>query len=211
MTHKQAAFETAAEGIIKNLERRGMEGYFFENSADCVASIAESIPEGSAIAWGGSETIKETGLLDRLQKGSYQLIDRLSASSPEEARKLYAQSVLSDFYLMSSNAITLHGELINIDGNGNRVACLIHGPEHVIAVIGMNKVVTDVQTGINRVRNFASPANAKRLNRQTPCNLTGHCGDCLAADCMCNQIVITRRSGIKGRIRVYLVAEELGY
>ncbi|NLL77320.1 MAG: LUD domain-containing protein [Clostridiales bacterium] len=211
MTHKQAAFASAAEGIIKNLERRGMEGYFFEDSASCVEAIISSIPDSSVISWGGSETIKEIGLMDRIKKGNYSLINRESASSDEEKRKLYAQTVLADYYLMSTNAITFQGELINIDGRGNRVTYLIHGPENVIIVAGMNKVVTDVHAGINRTRNFAAPPNAKRLDRQTPCNVTGHCGDCLAEDCMCNQIVITRRSGIKGRIKVYLIAEELGY
>lgn len=211
MTYKQAAFATAAEGIIKNLENRGMEGFFYEDSLSCTEAILRLIPEKSVLAWGGSETIKETGLLSRLQEGNYSLIDRLSADTPQQKREIYARTVLSDYFFMSSNAVTLDGELINIDGNGNRVACLIHGPSNVIVVAGMNKIVTDVQNGINRVRNFASPANAKRLERQTPCNLTGHCGDCLAADCMCNQIVITRRSGIKGRIKVFLIAENLGY
>ncbi len=211
MTHKQAAFQTAAETIIKNLEKRGMEGYFFEDSVACTDAILASIPENSTISWGGSESIKESGLMERIRNGSYKLIDRMSASTPEEGRTLYAQAVLSDYYLMSSNAVTLSGELVNIDGNGNRVACLIHGPKNIIMVVGMNKIVTDIETGIKRVRNFASPPNAKRLNRQTPCNAVGHCGDCLSPDCMCNQIVITRRSGIKGRIKLYFVAEELGY
>ncbi len=211
MTHKQRAFETASKNIIKNLEKRGMNGYFFEDSASCVEAIMESMPDNSSIAWGGSETIKETGLMSRVLDGNYTLIDRDTAATPEEKRRLYAQIVLSDYFLMSTNAITLHGELINIDGTGNRVAYLIHGPENVIVVAGMNKIVSDVQTGIQRVRNFASPPNAKRLDRQTPCNITGHCGDCLSPDCMCNQIVITRRCGIKGRIKVYLIAEELGY
>lgn len=211
MTHKQTAFQSAAETIIKNLEKRGMEGYFFEDCASCVDAIAASIPDGSVISWGGSESIKESGLMDRIQNGKYELIDRMTASSPDDSRRLYAQAVLSDYYLMSSNAVTLGGELVNIDGSGNRVACLIHGPKNIIMVVGMNKIVTDVSAGIERVRNFASPPNAKRLNRQTPCNATGHCNDCLSPDCMCNQIVITRRSGIKGRIKVFFVAEELGY
>lgn len=211
MTYKQAAFAAAAENIIKKLEQRGMEGYFFEDSASCVDAILSSIPENSSISWGGSETVKESGLMDKLQQGNYTLIDRFSASSPEEGRELYARSVLSDYYLMSSNAITLNGELVNIDGSGNRVACLIHGPKNVIILAGMNKLVTDVGTGIDRVRNFAAPPNACRLNRQTPCHINGICGDCLSPDCMCSQIVITRHSGIKGRIKVYLIAEELGY
>lgn len=211
MTHKQAAFAAATENIIKNLEKRGMEGYFFENSASCVDAVLSSIPENSSISWGGSETIKESGLMDKISQGPYLLIDRFSASSPEESRELYAKSVLSDYYLMSSNAITLGGELVNIDGSGNRVACLIHGPKNVIILAGMNKIVTDVGTGIERVRNFAAPPNAHRLNRQTPCLANGSCGDCLSPDCMCNHIVITRRSGIRGRIKVYFIAEELGY
>lgn len=211
MTHKQAAFASVAETIIKHLEKRGMEGYFFENSASCTHAILSSIPDNSVIAWGGSESIKECGLMEGIQKGNYKLIDRFAASTPDEARNLYAQSVLSDYYLMSSNAVTLQGELINIDGSGNRVACLIHGPKNIIMVVGMNKIVTDIASGIDRVRNFASPPNAKRLNRQTPCNAVGHCNNCLSPDCMCNQIVITRRSGIKGRIKVYFIAEELGY
>lgn len=211
MTHKQAAFATAAEHIIKQLEKRGMEGYFFEDSASCTDAILASIPDNSSISWGGSESIKESGLMDRIREGNYKLIDRATATTPEEGRQLYAQAVLSDYYLMSSNAVTLQGELVNIDGTGNRVACLIHGPKNIIMVVGMNKLVTDIASGIERVRNFASPPNAKRLNRQTPCNAVGHCNDCLSPDCMCNQIVITRHSGIKGRIKVYFIAEELGY
>ncbi|WMC92022.1 lactate utilization protein [Kineothrix sp. MB12-C1] len=211
MTHKQAAFASAAQGIIKNLEIRGMEGYFFEDSASCVDAIISSIPDNSSISWGGSETVIETGLMDEIRNGNYTLIDRDSVSSGEEKRKIYAQTVLADYYLMSTNAITLQGELVNIDGRGNRVAFLIHGPENVIVIAGMNKLVTDIHEGINRTRNIAAPANAKRLDKKTPCNATGHCGDCMSPDCMCSQIVITRRSGIKGRIKVFLIAEELGF
>ncbi|MCM1143950.1 MAG: lactate utilization protein [Blautia sp.] len=211
MSHKTEAFAAVAQSIIKNLEKRNMEGYYFENSADCVTAILDSMPQGSIISWGGSETLKETNLMNAIQNGSYELIDRSSAKNPDEARKLYAQTVLADYYFMSTNAITIDGELINIDGNGNRVACLIQGPAHVIIIAGMNKVVTDVPSGVARVRNMASPANAIRLNRKLPCAITGHCQDCLAPDCFCNQIVVTRRSGHPGRIKVYLIAEELGY
>lgn len=211
MTPKQLAFQTAAEGIIKKLNSRNMEGYFFADSSSCVKAITDLIEDGSVISWGGSESIKECGLMDAIRSGNYTLVDRLTASSPEESRELYVKAVLSDYYLMSTNAITYDGELINIDGNGNRVACLIHGPKNVILVVGMNKLVPDVESGYARVRNIASPANAKRLNRNTPCFKIGKCGNCLADDCMCNQVVITRRSGIPGRIKVFFVAEELGY
>lgn len=211
MTHKQLAFQTTAESIIKNLEKRNMEGYFFEDSASCVKAITDMIEDGSVISWGGSESVKECGLMDALSKGNYTLVDRLTAKSPEEARDLYVKAVLSDYYLMSTNAITFDGELINIDGNGNRVACLIHGPKNIIMVVGMNKLVSDVESGYERVCDIAAPANAKRLNKNTPCFHTGKCGDCFSPDCMCSQIVVTRRSGQKGRIKVFFIAEELGY
>ena len=211
MSHKLTALSKQAETIIKNLEKRNMEGFYFDTAFECTRAILDSIPKGSVISWGGSESIKEAGLMDKIQNGDYKLIDRTAAKTPEESRALYAQAVLSDYYLMSSNAVTLEGELINIDGNGNRVACLIQGPSHVILVVGMNKVVTDVESGIARVRNMASPPNAIRLGRNLPCAVTGTCHDCLAPECFCNQIVVTRRSGHTGRIKVYLVGETLGY
>lgn len=211
MSHKSTAMAKQAETIIKNLEKRNMEGYYFDTAAECTRAILDAIPSGSVISWGGSESVKESGLMDGIHNGDYKLIDRFAAKTPEESRTLYSQAVLADYYLMSSNAITLDGELINIDGNGNRVACLIQGPSHVILVVGMNKVVTDIESGIARVRNMASPANAIRLNKNIPCAVTGTCHDCLAPECFCNQIVVTRRSGHPGRIKVYLVGESLGY
>lgn len=211
MSHKIEAFAAAAQSIIKNLEKRNMEGYYFETGTECTKAILETMPHGSIISWGGSETIKEIGLMDAIHNNPYELIDRTTAKNPDEARQLYAKTVLSDYYLMSSNALTLDGELINIDGNGNRVACLIQGPTHVIIVVGMNKIVTDVESGVARVRNMASPANAIRLKKELPCAVSGHCHNCLSPNCFCNQIVITRRSGHTGRIKVYLVAEDLGY
>lgn len=211
MTPKKQAFATAAETVIKNLQKRNMEGYYFEDSASCVKAIIDLMEEDSVVSWGGSMSVSECGLMDAIQGGKYQLIDRMTAKSPEEAREIFSKTVMADYYLMSTNAITFDGELINIDGNGNRVACLIHGPKHVIIVAGMNKLVSNVEDGQRRVRDIATPANTKRLNRNTPCFHTGRCGDCLSPDCICNQIVVTRRSGHPGRIKVFLVGEELGY
>lgn len=112
---------------------------------------------------------------------------------------------------MSTDAITVGGELINIDGNGNRVACLCNGPDHVIIVAGMNKIVPDIQSGIARVRNIAAPPNGVRLNTNTPCAEYGRCVDCLTDDCMCCHTVVTRMCRVPGRIKVILVGEELGY
>lgn len=194
MSDKKTALARQADSIIKNLEKRNMEGYYFETASACTDAILSSIPSGSIIGWGGSESLKECGLLDAIHGGSYELLDRSAAKTPEESRQIYGRTVLSDYFLMSSNAITLDGELINIDGNGNRVACLIQGPSNVIIVAGMNKIVPDAESGIARIRNMACPANAIRLKRELPCAATGVCHDCLSPESFCCQIVVTRRS-----------------
>lgn len=211
MTNKQLAFETTANTIIKNLKTRNMEGFFFESSADAVCAILKMIPEGSSVTWGGSETFKETGMLSALQAGNYDLIDRLTATTPKERRAQYGQMAMSDYFFMSTNAITVNGELVNIDGNSNRVGLLVHGPQHVFILVGMNKIVADVESGIKRIRTVACPANAKRLNKTTPCGVMGKCSECFSDESMCSQIVITRRSGHADRIKVFFIAEELGY
>ncbi len=168
MSDKKTALSRQAETIIKNLEKRNMEGYYFETAAACTEAVLAAIPSGSIIGWGGSESLKECGLMDAIHGGSYELLDRSNAKSPEEARQIYARTVLADYFFMSSNAITLDGELINIDGNGNRVACLIQGPSNVIVIAGMNKIVPDVQSGIGRIRNSSGPQSSLRGNRRLP-------------------------------------------
>ena len=211
MDNRQKAFAKACDGIIANLKKRNMEGYFYEDSASCVRAILDLIPDGSSISWGGSASVQESGMMDALKNGSYELIDRSLAKTPEEQREIYGRTVMSDYYFMSTNAITYEGELVNIDGNGNRVACLIHGPRHVIIIAGMNKVATTLEGAFERARTMACPPNAVRLDKKTPCAATGKCGDCLSPDCVCNQIVVTRLSVHTGRIKVFLVAEDLGF
>lgn len=201
----------AADTILKGLKKRNIEGYFCETSAEAVEKALDLMPEGSVISWGGSMSISECGLMDAIRERNYTLIDRMTAKSPQEKREIYARTVMADYYLMSTNAITMDGELINIDGFCNRVACLCAGPENVIIIAGMNKVVKTVQDGIDRIHTKAAPANTVRLNKNTPCAATGVCGNCFSADCICSQTVITRRSGIPGRIKVILVNEDLGF
>ena len=211
MSFKEDAFALTAKGIIANLEKRNIEGYYFPDSRSACENILSIMEDGATIAWGGSESVKQCGLMDAIKNGRYNLIDRATAKTKEEQREIFAKTALSDYYLMSTNAITLDGELVNIDGNGNRLASLIHGPEHVIIVVGMNKVVADVESGYKRVKTEACPPNAVRLNKNIPCGHTGKCADCLSPECFCNQIVVTRRSGHTGRIKVFLIGESLGY
>lgn len=208
---KQEAYRMCAETIIKNLKKRGMDGCYLATGKEAVEAVLKELGESKTVTWGGSETIKECGLLDALTQTSHQLLDRAEAKTPEEKREFYGKAVMADVFLTSTNAISLDGQLINIDGNGNRVACLITGPKKVYVIAGMNKVVTNVEEGVNRTRNMAAPPNAVRLHTDTPCEHTGVCGDCYSAGCMCSEIVITRMSREKGRIKVFLVGEELGY
>ena len=211
MSPKEMANQNLANTIIKNMAKKNMEGYYCATSKEAVEKALSLMPEGSSITWGGSESIKECGLMDAIKEANYQLIDRTDAKTPEEDRIMYSRQVMADFFLMSSNAITIDGELVNIDGRSNRVSCLCWGPQNVLIIAGMNKLVSDVESGVKRVRNFAAPPNTVRLNRNTPCAQTGKCGDCYSPDCVCSQIVITRRSSIPNRIKVILVGEELGY
>jgi len=208
---KQEYYKNLSKTIIKNLEKRQIEGYYCKDRKSALEKALELIPKGSSIGWGGSVTLNEIGLIDAVKSGDYNIIDRDKATNLEEQKKVYSQICSSDFFLMSTNAITLNGELINIDGRGNRVAFLCYGPENVLIVAGMNKVVSNIESGFERARNISAPPNTVRLNRKTPCAITGKCENCYLPDCICSQFVITRRSGIPNRIKVILVGEELGY
>lgn len=211
MNAKEQYYENAANTIIKNLEKRQMEGYYCRTSEDAVKKVLELMPAGSSVGWGGSMTLTESGLMDAVKNGDYVVNDRETAKTKEEQKEMYAKILNSDFFLMSTNAITLDGQLVNIDGRGNRISFLCYGPEQVVIVAGMNKVEADVDSAMKRVRNVASPKNTVRLNKNTPCAATGKCGDCLSPDCICAQMLVTRFSIVPGRIKVILVGEELGY
>lgn len=211
MSPKETAKKNLANTIIKNMAKKNLEGYYCATSAEAVEKALSLMPEGSSVTWGGSMSVIECGLMDAIHQKNYELIDRDEAKTPEDARLMYAKQVMADYYLMSTNAITIDGELVNIDGRANRVSCLCWGPQNVIIIAGMNKVATDVEAALKRVKNCAAPANTVRLNKNTPCSQTGRCGDCYSPDCICSQVVITRRSSTPNRIKVILVGEELGY
>ena len=212
MTPKQEAYKLLGNTMIKNFKKRNIEAFYCETSADAVALAMELMKDGGTVGMGGTETVKEMGLLDAVKvSDSLEFIDRNIAKTSEEKREIFFRTMQCKYFLTSSNAITIDGELINIDGNGNRVACLIHGPEQVLVFAGMNKIVEDVDSGIERIGIHAAPPNAARLHTKTPCAVLGHCGDCHSEDCMCCQIVVTRHSRHKGRIKVILIGEELGF
>ncbi|MCI8991257.1 MAG: LUD domain-containing protein [Eubacterium sp.] len=212
MTPIQIDYEHKAQTIIKQLEKRRMEGYYFAGSAEAVKFANSLVKDGASVSFGGSATLNETGMTDSLRaRKTLTIYDRSAAASKEEISAVYHNALSCDTYFMSTNAITLDGQLVNVDGTGNRVAALIYGPKQVVILAGMNKVVRTTEDGISRVHNIASPPNCIRLGRNTPCAATGMCADCLGEDCICSQTVITRRSGERGRIKVILIGEELGF
>lgn len=214
MTPKQTFYENQAASIIKKLNLRKMEGYYCPDVASAKEKLVELIngkdTSKKSVAYGGSMTLDENGFKDAVLKAGHELIVRENYKTPEEVKECKARQVNADVFLMSTNAITLDGELVNIDGRGNRVSFMIYGPEEVIVVAGMNKVVANVEDGIRRVRNEATPPNCNRLGCETPCAKTGRCGDCFT-DSICCQFVVTRMSRVPGRIKVILVGQELGY
>lgn len=211
MTPKQTFYENQAKSIIHKLEARKMEGYYCPDKESAKAKVLELIgPNKKVVTYGGSMSLDEIGVKESVEEAGHDLLRREKYVTPEEKRECFAKQTLADVFMMSTNAITLDGELVNIDGSGNRVACLSFGPNEVIVVAGMNKVVSNVEEGIARSRNFAAPPNTVRLGCDTPCAKIGQCGDCLN-DTICCQIVVTRASRVPGRIKVILVGEELGY
>jgi len=203
-----------AEKIIRNLEKRNMKGFYYENPAEAVEGICKMIQEGELVALGGSETIIESGLIDKLRNLKIKLLDRYKEGvTKAEVDKMRTEGLLSDVFIASTNAITLDGKLVNEDGVGNRVACMIYGPKKVIVVAGINKVVPTVDEAIKRIKSKAAPLNSIRVGIETPCHYTGVCNEphCFPPKRICSQLVITESSMIKDRINIFLIGEELGF
>lgn len=210
MSYKKEAYELKAKSIIKNFEKRKINGFYCSNKEEALEKALSLIEKDSTVSWGGSSTIDEIGLLDAVKTGDYKVIDRDIAENAEDRWELMQKSFFADSYITSSNALTIDGEIVNIDGNGNRVAAISFGPKKVIIIVGMNKIVRDLDCAVERVQNQAAPPNVKRLNLNTSCSKTGYCMDCYTDDCICSQILITRFNRNKDRINVIIVGEELG-
>lgn len=200
-----------AEKVIKGLEARNMEGYYVDTKKEALKKAMALIPKGSSVGWGGSASLDEIGVKVVLKTGEFVVYDRDSCKKPLERKQVERQIFGCDYFLCSSNAITEDGILVNVDGNSNRVAAIAYGPEHVVMVVGMNKVAKDVDAAISRVRNEAAPINAQRFDLDTPCKKFGSCMNCMSGDTICCEFLITRFSRHPGRIKVILVGEDLGF
>lgn len=211
MDPKQKFYNKRGELLVKNLRSRHYEAYYCETKEEALAKALELIPEGVSVGWGGAQSAEEIGLLEAVRKGPYKAIDRDTAKSPEERVKIMKQALLADVFIAGANALSLDGQMVSVDGNGNRVAAIVYGPDSVIIIAGMNKVMATLEDAVQRARTIAAPMNKQRFNLDTPCEITGACADCKSPGCICNQVLITRNSKPAGRIKVILVGEELGF
>lgn len=203
--------EKLGKKVCDTLNRRGFAAYYCASKEEALEKALSLIPEESTVTWGGCKSAEEIGLINAVKNGNYHVIDRNTANTPEERTAMMKQAFTCDVFLTGSNAITETGELVNIDGVGNRVAAMTYGPDSVIVIAGMNKIVPNVMDAANRARTVAAPINAQRFAIDTPCKVDGVCHDCNAEDSICSYIVRTRRCKPEGRIKIILVDAVLGF
>lgn len=208
---KQEYYRKRAQVLLKNLRSRHFEACYCADRAEALVKALAWIPEGATVGWGGALSAQQIGLMDALNAGRYHTIDRDKVSAPEERERAMKQCLMADVFITGANALSLDGQMVNIDGNGNRVAAIVYGPETVLVIAGMNKVVDTLEAAVTRARTVAAPMNKQRFPMQTPCEVTGACADCKSDGCICNQILITRNCKPAGRIKFILVGEELGF
>lgn len=211
MRNIKAANRLKIDTVIKNLEKRGMQGHYCETMEEAREMILSMIQDKSIVSWGGSETINSLGVKAELAERDVKLVDPYSTSDPAESLERRRQGLLADYYLMSANAVTAGGELVNIDGTSNRVAALCFGPKKVIVVAGANKIVHRHEDALERAKQSAAVPNNIRLKRSNPCTVTGVCSECLSKECICCNIVTTRFCSTPGRIQVILINDNLGF
>lgn len=204
-------FEKRAQILVKNLKSRHFDAYYCADKEEALKKALELIPEGATVGWGGVMSAHEIGLIDALNHGNYNTIDRDKATTPEAREQAMREGHFADYFLTSANGLSMTGEMVNIDGYGNRVAAIICGPKNVLVIAGMNKVCDTLEDAVKRARTVAAPMNQQRFNSPNPCAVTGTCADCKSETCICNHIVITRHCRPVGRIKFILVGEELGF
>jgi L-lactate utilization protein LutB len=197
--------------VVKALKNRFFDAWYFDDPAEAVNQVISLIPKDHQVSWGGSMTLTELGVQERLAKEGYDLLDRDKASGPEERVEIMRRSLLCDTYLSGTNALSEDGQLVNIDGNGNRVAAMIYGPRQVIVVTGINKVAKTLDDALVRARTISAPLNVQRFpGIKTPCNETGSCANCASQNSVCNFFVTTRLCKPAGRIKVIVIGKDLG-
>lgn len=197
--------------LLEKLSRRHIDANYCATAKEAIDLILNLIPQSSSITWGGSMTIRDMGLTDALKNSlKYNIIDRDTLTTAEEKREAYIKAFDADFYLTSANAITKDGVIINIDGNGNRVAAITWGPKKVILIISVKKIAENIEEALKRAREVAAPINAQRFDIKTPCKADCNCHNCNSTQSICNYIHFLRNSP-GNRHHVILLGEDFGY
>jgi L-lactate utilization protein LutB len=211
MSPEQQRNDKIGGQLVKNLKARHFDAYYCSTKQAAAQQIISLIPKTDTVSWGGSLTMETLGIIQRVKDDGWKVIDRDTAQNKEERVELMRRALLCDTYLTGTNAITEDGELVNIDGNGNRTAAMMFGPKSVIIACGMNKVVKSIEDALARARNYAAPVNAQRFDIKTPCKITGACADCKSTESICTYIVRTRLCRPEERIKIVLIGETLGF
>jgi len=201
--------EKRARAAVAALRKNQFEAHYVATKEELLPKISAMLPPGCSCSVGGSATLDQTGVRAMLEQGDFNYHDRYAPGADTAA--VFAAALTCDVYLTSANAVTLDGELYNMDGRANRVASICYGPGRVIVVAGHNKIVADVKAARKRLRTVAAPANALRLGLGTPCATTGHCTDCSHPERMCSQELITGWQRQAERICVFIVGQDYGY
>jgi hypothetical protein len=209
---KQGWIQERLMRAAERLEAHDFKASCVRTKEEAVEEIWRQITPGMKVGVGGSVTIREVGILDQLKAKGHHVYNHWAPGlSLEDSLRIRRSQMVCDLFLSSSNAVTMNGELVNIDGSGNRVNSITFGPGKVVLVSGYNKLVEDVQEAIKRIKNVAAPMNAKRLKLDLPCAKVGKCVDCNSPDRFCRALVILERRPSFTDMLVILVGEELGY
>lgn len=201
------------QSTIGSLKKKNYDVFYVSTPEDAQELVLSLIPKGSKIGVGGSLTVQQLGLYKAFYSEDYTFYNQYKPGlTPDEAYEVRSKGLNADYFVTGTNAITIDGELINLDGLGNRIVGITYGPKKVIIVVGINKFVSSIDEGIKRVKNYAAVLNCKRLNiKTTPCLETGKCEDCSTPERICNHMLITLRQRAKGRVTIVIVGKELGF
>ena len=204
--------EKKIERTIVNLEKNNIKAYYAKSDDEIFQTIKDIVKDGETVSVGGSMTLFETKIIDFLRSGRYNFLDRYKENLTQtDLKEIYRKSFSANTYFASANAITEEGEIFNVDGNGNRVAAILYGPDKVILIVGVNKIVKNIDEAIKRNKDISGPANAKRLNLQTPCAKVGYSMDCESKDRICCEYTVIKRQRNENRIHVIFVNDNLGF
>ena len=204
--------EKKIEKTINNLKKNNINGYYVKDNDELINIIKDIAKEGEVVSVVGSMSLFESKVIELLRSGRYEFLDRYKKDlTQEDIKEIYRKSFFADTYFASANAITEDGKIFNVDGNGNRVAAILYGPDKVVLIVGVNKIVKNIEQAVARNRAISGPANAKRLNLSTPCVKTGQCMECKSEERICCEYTVIKRQRNPKRMHVIFINDTLGF